>query len=64
MISALRGPLLDASGPFCLFIPLPCPSASTPGEGLPGGLLEGLCDRRHIYQVPGMYIPRGILLRT
>ena len=39
-LSALRGP-------FRLFLPLPCPPASTPpGEGLPGGLLEGSCGRR------------------
>ena len=32
---------------FLLLLPLPCPSASTsPGKGLPGGLLEGSCDRR------------------
>ena len=34
-------------GPFRLLLPLPCPPASTsPGEGLPGGLLEGSCGRR------------------
>ena len=34
------------NGPFRLLLPLPCPPASTsPGEGLPGGLLEGSCGR-------------------
>ena len=39
--------LSTRGGPFSLFLPLPCPPASTsPGEGLPGGLLEGSCGRR------------------
>ena len=41
-LSALRRPLSTRGGPFRLLLPLPCPLASTsPGEGLPGGLLEG-----------------------
>ena len=48
-------------GPFRLLLPLPCRSASTsPGEGLPGGLLEGSCGRRKRRSMPnrlkvGMY---------
>ena len=39
--------LSTRGGPFRLLLPLPCPPASiSPGEGLPGGLLEGLCGRR------------------
>ena len=54
--------LLSArGGPFRLLLSLPCPPASTsPGEGLPGGLLEGSCGRRKRRSMPnrlkvGMY---------
>ena len=40
-------PFSTRGDPFRLLFPLPCPPASTsPGEGLPGGLLEGSCGRR------------------
>ena len=39
--------LSTRGGPYRLLLPLPCPPASiSPGEGLPGGLLEGSCGRR------------------
>ena len=40
-------PFSTRGDPFRLLFPLPCPPASTsPGEGLPGGLLEASCGRR------------------
>lgn len=40
-------------GTFRLLLAPPCPPASTaPGEGLPGGLLEGSCGRRRRRSIP------------
>ena len=56
--SALRASRLAAlfstGGVFvCLFRYVPCPPASTsPGEGLPGGLLEGSCGRPKRRRMP------------
>ena len=39
--------LSTRGGPFRFLLLLPCrPVSSSPGEGLPGGLLEGSCGRR------------------
>ena len=39
--------LSTRGGPFRLLLPLTCrPVSSSPGESLPGGLLEGSCGRR------------------
>lgn len=53
--------LSTRSGHLRLLLPPPCPPASTsPGEGLPGGLLEGACGRRKRRSTPNFQRRRHV----